>query len=97
MVFCQAKTDGDVEIKEMALKIKEDLKILDKPRVMNSSRANILAQMAAIALLLKRAFAFIVKFTNLFRKLHETNDPEIRKKLTPPSIPKSIQNIVQLE
>ena len=32
--------------------IKEDLKILEKPRVLNSPRANILAQIAAIVLLL---------------------------------------------
>lgn len=38
--------------------IKEDLKIIDKPRVLRGSRANILAQVAAIALLLKRAFSF---------------------------------------
>jgi len=77
--------------------IKEDLKILDKPRIMNSSRANILSQMAAIALLLKRAFSFIVRTTNLFRKFHKTNDPDIKEKLKPPSIPKSIANIIQLE
>jgi len=74
--------------------MKEDQKVLDKPKVMNSSRANILAQMAAIVLLLKRAFSFIVRITNLFRNLHKTNDPD---KLKSPSIPKSIANIIQLE
>ena len=53
--------------------------------------------MAAIALLLKRAFSFIVKITNRFRKFRETDDPHIKEKLKPPSIPKSIQNIIQLE
>ena len=90
--------------------IKEDQKILDKPSlrpvgvrayapegVINISRANILAQMAAIVLLLKRAFAFIVRTTNLFRKLHKTNDPDIKEKLKPPSIPKSILSLIQLE
>jgi len=77
--------------------MKEDLKILDKPRVLNAQRANILAQMAAIVLLLKRAFSFIVRITNQSRKLHQTKDPSIRKKLKPPSIPKSIQNVIQLE
>jgi hypothetical protein len=77
--------------------IKEDLKILDKPRVLRGSRANILAQMAAIALLLKRAFSFIVRITNQIRKLRQTNDAPIKEKLKPPSIPKSILNIVQLE
>jgi len=77
--------------------MKEDLKILEKPRVLNSSRANILAQMAGIVLLLSRAFKFIVRFTILFRKLHLTNDPDIKEKLKPPSIPKSIANIIQIE
>jgi len=77
--------------------MKEDLKILEKPRVLNSSRANILAQMAGIVLLLSRAFKFILRLTILFRKLHRTNDPDIKKKLKPPSIPKSIQCLIQLE
>ena len=77
--------------------MKEDQKILDKPRVMNRSRANVLAQMAAIALLLKRAFSFIIRTTNLFRKLHKTNDPKIKEKLKPPYIPKSISSLIQLE
>ena len=77
--------------------MKEDLKILDKPRVLNGPRANILSQMAAIVLLLKRAFSFILRTTNLFRKLHKTNDPDIKEKLKPPSISKSIANLIQLE
>ena len=77
--------------------MKEDLKILEKPRVLNSSRANILAQMAGIVLLLTRAFKFIVRLTIQFRKLHRTNDPDIKEKLKPPSIPKSIQCLIQLE
>jgi len=77
--------------------IKEDLKIIDKPKVLNASRSNILAQMAAIVLLLKRTFSFIVRTTNLFRKFHQTNDPLIKEKLKPPPIPKSIMNLIQLE
>ena len=77
--------------------IKEDLKILEKPRILNAQRANILAQVAAIVLLLHRAFKFVVKITFLFTKLHQTNDPAIKDKLKPPSIPKSIQNLIQLE
>ena len=68
--------------------IKEDIKILEKPRVLNRFRANILAQMAAITLLLKRALSFIVKTTIQFRKGLEPN---------PPPVPKSIQNIIQIE
>jgi hypothetical protein len=77
--------------------IKVDQKILDKPRVMNIPRANVLAQMAAIALLLKRAFSFINRTTNLFRKFQRTNDPDIKEKLKPPSIPTSIQCLIQVE
>ncbi len=63
--------------------IKEDLKIIDRPRVIGRPRAGILNQIAAIVLLLTRAFAFIVKTTCLFRKLSQTNDPAIRAKLRP--------------
>jgi len=77
--------------------MKEDLKILDKPRVLKGSRANILAQMTAIVLLLKRAFSFIVRVTNQIRKLLHTNDPSIKERLKPPFIAKSIRNIIQLE
>jgi len=49
--------------------IKEDLKIIDKPIVYNKQRADILAQIAAIALLLYRAFAFIIKISMLAEKV----------------------------
>ncbi|MBE9569191.1 MAG: hypothetical protein IMF11_01070 [Proteobacteria bacterium] len=77
--------------------VKEDIKILDKPRVLKGSRANILAQMAAIALLLKRAFSFIVRITIQVRTFYRTDDPALKEKLNHPSIPKSIQKIIQLE
>ena len=77
--------------------MKEDLKILDKPRVLRGSRANILAQMAAITLLVKRAFSFMVRVTNQFRKLLHTNDQTVKEELKPPFIPKSILNVIQLE
>ena len=77
--------------------IKEDIKILEKPRIISGFRANILAQMAGITLLLKRAFAFIVKVTNRFIKSIQTDDPRIKEKLKPPFIPKSIRNIIQVE
>jgi hypothetical protein len=77
--------------------MKEDLKILEKPRILNAQRAAILAQMAAIVLLLHRAFKFVVKTTILFTKLQQTNDPIIKEKLRPPRIPKSILKLIQLE
>jgi hypothetical protein len=77
--------------------LKEDLKVLEKPRVLQGPRANVLAQMAGIVFLLKRAFSFIVRITNRFRKLHQTNDPAVKEKLEPPFVPKSIQNVIQSE
>ena len=77
--------------------MKEDLKILEKPRVLNVARSNILAQLSAIVLLLKRAFIFIVRITIFFRKLRQTNDPHFKEKLQPPSVPKSILSLIQLE
>lgn len=53
--------------------------------------------MAAIVLLLKRGFAFIARTTHLFCKLQQTNDPAVKKKLKPLSIPESISNLIQLE
>jgi hypothetical protein len=75
--------------------LKEDLKILDRPKVLNRQRANILAQMAGIVLLLKRAFSFIVRTTILFRKFYTDNDQTAKKKLSLRSIAKSILNIIQ--
>ena len=77
--------------------MKEDLKILEKPRILNAQRAAILAQMAAIVLLLHRAFKFVVKITVLFTTPHQDDDPAIKDKLKPPLIPKSILNLIQLE
>jgi hypothetical protein len=77
--------------------VKETLHILEKPIVYNKVRADILVQIATIALLLYRAFAFIVKISMLFMKYRETQDPDIAKKLQPFKIPKAIQNIIQRE
>jgi hypothetical protein len=73
--------------------LKEDIKILDKPRVLNASRANSLAQMAAIALLLSRAFTFIVKTSCRIRK------PKALLKNIDllPNIPKSILRLLQIQ
>jgi hypothetical protein len=53
--------------------------------------------MAAIVLLLKRAFSFVVRVTHQIRKLFHTNVQGIKEKLKPPFIPKSIRNVIQLE
>ncbi|MCK5543394.1 MAG: hypothetical protein KAI40_11945 [Desulfobacterales bacterium] len=77
--------------------IKEDLRIIDKPIVYNKQRADILAQIAAITLLLYRAFAFIVKISMLFTKHRSSKDPAIAIKLQPHYVPKSILSLIQRE
>lgn len=76
--------------------LKEDIKILDKPRVLTATRANILAQMAAIVLLLLRGFSFIVKTTCQIRKLLQSKGPGGRKDLIPHT-PKSILRLLQIQ
>jgi hypothetical protein len=75
--------------------VKVEFHILDKPKVLNRQRANILAQMAGIVLLLKRSFSFIVRITILFRKFYSDNDPAAKKKLSLCSVAKSILNIIK--
>jgi hypothetical protein len=77
--------------------VKEDIPILRRPRVIGKSRADILAQITAIVLLLKRAFSFVVRITNQIRKLLHSDDPSVKEKFRSPSIPKFIQKIIQLE
>ncbi|RLB99112.1 MAG: hypothetical protein DRH34_13085 [Deltaproteobacteria bacterium] len=77
--------------------IKEDLKIIDKPIVYNKQRADILAQIAAITLLLYRAFAFIVKISMLFAKYQSSKDPAIAITLQPHYVPQSILSLIQRE
>ena len=77
--------------------VKETLNILGKPIVYNKVRADILVQIATIALLLYRAFAFIVKISVLFMKYRENKDPDIAKKLQPFKMPTAIRNIIQRE
>jgi hypothetical protein len=74
--------------------IKEDKKIIHKPRVLNISRANILAQMAAIVLLLSRAFSFVVRTTCRIRKLLDSKG-SLRLKDLLPEIPRSIIRVLQ--
>ena len=75
------------------LEEEEDLKILEKPRILNQERADILAQIASIVLLLTRAFGFVVRVTTLMRKPKHIRD----QKLKFPKIPKNVLNLIQLE
>ena len=74
--------------------LKEDIKILDKPRVMDLGRANILSQMAAIVLLLVRGFSFVVKITC---KLNQLRSGKITIKDLLPHIPKSLIRLLQIQ
>ena len=76
--------------------IKEDKKIINKPRVLNISRANILAQMAAIVLLLFKAFSFVVRTTCRIRKLLDSKGSPKPKDLLP-HISRSIIRLLQIQ
>jgi hypothetical protein len=76
--------------------LKEDIRILDKPRILNATRANILAQMAAVVLLLLRGFSFIVKTTCQLRNLLQSKGSAATKDLMP-HIPKSILRLLQIQ
>jgi len=70
---------------------------LKKRIVYNKQRADILAQIAAIALLLYRAFTFIVKISMLFAKYRSSKYPAIAIKLQPHFVPQSILSLIQRE
>jgi hypothetical protein len=76
--------------------LKEDAKILDRPRVLDASRANSLAQIAAIVLLLLRGFTFIVKTTCRIRELIQSKEFDKKKDLLPHT-PKSILRLLQIQ
>ena len=77
--------------------LKNDLKILDKPRILDGVRADILTQIATIVLLLKRTFSFIERVTLLMWRLSESDDPASIQNLTLPHVPKAPSNIIQRE
>lgn len=76
--------------------LKEDIKILEKPRILNAERANILAQQAAITLLLWKAFHFVVKNTCRLRQLASSKKPDDIKDFVL-HIPKSILSLLQIQ
>ena len=76
--------------------VKENIKILEKPRVLNANRANILAQIAVIALLLWKGFAFVVKTTCRIRQLAHSKHPDDKNDLLH-HISKSILRLLQIQ
>ena len=75
---------------------KEDLCILNKPKIRGLKHAGVLAQMAVITLLLKRIICFIVKVTLATRKMLSNNNT-LKPYLPGPEVPKFILNIIQRE
>ena len=76
---------------------KEDLCILNKPKIRGLKNAGVLAQMAVMVLLLKRICRFIVKVTLAMRKMYSSNAPPLRPFLPGPEVPKFIANLIQRE
>jgi len=76
---------------------KEDLCILNKPKIRGLKNAGVLAQMAVMVLLLKRISRFIVKVTIAIRKMYSRNSPPLRPFLPGPEVPKFIANLIQRE
>ena len=77
--------------------IKEDVKVINKPIVYNKFRADIIVQIAAIALLIQRSMAFIVKTTIFLLKHSEFNTPETMNKKTRQNTPTATRSQIQLE
>ena len=75
---------------------KDDLKILNKPRVRGLKRAGILAQLTLITILLKRVAQFIIKVTLAVRK-ERIKNPHGFVIIRGPKVPKFILNLVQRE
>ena len=76
--------------------LKEDIKILDKPRVLSGHRADILSQMAAIVLLLFRGFSVVVKTTRQIRNLLQSKGFVGKKDLIP-NTSKSLLRLLQIQ
>jgi hypothetical protein len=76
---------------------KEDLCILNKPKIRGLKNAAVLAQMAVMVLLLKRISRFIVKVTLAIRKMYSSNSPPLKPFFPGPDVPKFIANLIQRE
>jgi hypothetical protein len=75
---------------------KEDLEILNKPKVRGLKRAAILGQLTLISVLLKRVAHFIIKVTLAVRK-ERIKNPRGFILIQGPKVPKFILNLVQRE
>jgi len=70
--------------------------VLSHPKIRGDKRASILTQIAAMVILLKRVFGFIVRVSLKIRKLFAGNDKKLYKELFLTfSIPAYLKGIVQ--
>lgn len=77
---------------------KDDLHILEKPKIRGLKYAAVIAQMTVIVVLLKRVARFIIKVTLALRKKLQANKSPPRRIYVPgPKVPKFILNIIQKE
>ena len=77
---------------------KEDFCILAKPKIRGLKHAGVLAQIAAIVVLLKRIARFIIKVTVAFGKEIQNNkSPPHRISIPGPKVPAFILNLIQRE
>jgi hypothetical protein len=75
---------------------KDDLEILDKPRIRGRQRAAILAQLALMTILLKRVSKFIIKITLAVRK-ERIKNPNGFITIRGPKVPQFIINLIRRE
>jgi len=75
---------------------KEDLCILNKPKVRGLKNASVLVQLAVVALFLKHIICFIVKVTLAIRKISSSN-PSSKPYFPGPEVPRFILNLIQRE
>ncbi len=76
--------------------IKEDLNILNHPIVYNKQRADILAQITTIVLLIYKGFSFIAKISALWAGCIALKS-DVDEKLQPFFVPAPIRSLIQLE
>jgi len=75
---------------------KDDLEILDKPRIRGIKHASILAQLTLMTILLKRVSKFVIKVTLAVRK-ERIKNPNGFITIRGPKVPKFIINLVRRE
>jgi hypothetical protein len=76
---------------------KDDFHILAHPKIRGIKSAGVLAQLAAITVLLKRVARFIVKVTLSFRQIRNNKSPPPHIFIPGPEVPRFIMNLILRE